>query len=145
MKTYTLCLQDLEAGKLPEWETLKVGSGSPARYEMSVSPACCWQLRPVDLVPSVARMHVGLSCISCSWTVLAVPCIGLSPLCAPAVVFAAPSGPILHLQAPEIAKNYWGLSHDAGMRELLLAIRADEAGGVCSALCRRIYSDISVV
>lgn len=32
-----------------------------------------------------------------------------------------------NLQAPDIGKNYWKLGPDATMRDLLLAIRADEA------------------
>ena len=35
--------------------------------------------------------------------------------------------PLFALQAPDIAKMYWRLGKDAGMRELLLAVRADEA------------------
>jgi hypothetical protein len=31
------------------------------------------------------------------------------------------------LQAPEIAVKYWELPHDAMMRDVILAIRADEA------------------
>jgi Alternative oxidase len=31
-------------------------------------------------------------------------------------------------QAPDIATKYWGLKPGAGMRDLLLAVRADEAG-----------------
>ena len=33
-----------------------------------------------------------------------------------------------HMDAPAIAKKYWRLSADANMRDLLLAIRADEVG-----------------
>lgn len=33
-------------------------------------------------------------------------------------------------QAPQIAKKYWKLGDDAGMRELLLVVRADEAGAL---------------
>ncbi len=33
-------------------------------------------------------------------------------------------------QAPQIAKKYWKLGDEAGMRELLLAVRADEAGAL---------------
>ena len=32
-----------------------------------------------------------------------------------------------NLQSPDIGKNYWKLGPDATMRDLLLAIRADEA------------------
>lgn len=35
------------------------------------------------------------------------------------------------LQAPDIGKNYWKLAPDATMRDLLLAIRADEACHMC--------------
>lgn len=38
---------------------------------------------------------------------------------------------VLFVQAPDVAKRYWGLADDAGMRELLLAVRADEAGECC--------------
>ena len=31
--------------------------------------------------------------------------------------------------APDIAVGYWKLKPDAGMRELVLAVRADEVGG----------------
>lgn len=33
----------------------------------------------------------------------------------------------VHLAAPQIAKSYWKLSENAVMRDVLLAIRADEA------------------
>jgi ubiquinol oxidase len=33
----------------------------------------------------------------------------------------------LHLSAPQIAKTYWKLSNNAMMRDVLLAVRADEA------------------
>ena len=33
----------------------------------------------------------------------------------------------LHLPAPQIAKNYWKLADNAMMRDVLLAVRADEA------------------
>ena len=32
-------------------------------------------------------------------------------------------------KAPDIAVGYWKLKPDAGMRELVLAVRADEVGG----------------
>lgn len=38
------------------------------------------------------------------------------------------------MQAPEIGKFYWRLRKDASMRDLLLAVRADEA---CECCCRR--------
>ena len=39
------------------------------------------------------------------------------------------------MQAPDVAKRYWGLADDAGMRELLLAVRADEAGETSLPAC----------
>lgn len=43
------------------------------------------------------------------------------------------------LQAPDIAKKYWKLGENAGMRELLLAVRADEAGA--PRHCVMCYTD----
>ena len=39
------------------------------------------------------------------------------------------------MQAPDVAIKYWSLPEDAKMRDLLLAVRADEAG----ALETRLY------
>ncbi len=33
----------------------------------------------------------------------------------------------MHMQVPEIARDYWKLGEDATMRDLLLSVRADEA------------------
>ena len=45
------------------------------------------------------------------------------------------------LQAPDIAKMYWRLGKDAGMRELLLAVRADEA---CHSHVNHTFSGLGV-
>ena len=49
--------------------------------------------------------------------------------------------PLPALQAPDIAKMYWRLGKDAGMRELLLAVRADEA---CHSHVNHTFSGLGV-
>jgi ubiquinol oxidase len=40
---------------------------------------------------------------------------------------AIDSGKIKNEEAPEIAKKYWNLAPDAKLRDVVLAVRADEA------------------
>lgn len=48
---------------------------------------------------------------------------------------------LLHLQVPEIARDYWKLGEDATMRDLLLSIRADEA---CHSHVNHTFSQMAL-